>query len=225
MPSDRVLEPWRSFLAEIDAATPRPLELHCIGGFAVTMYYELVRATGDLARLTIRHSTLVPGRGIDCDCEPTRPAEPALEIRLCCVGVTRPDPAASTAMAGDSIQATGAAAMAAIPTTMIARPLSKRRRSENRPAMRRTAGNLARALEHFQRRPGATPTRPGSVRRAVCVVPLGSRERVNLPHRRRDSKELILRTVLASRNSAHRGQSHRAAKQSQLIADEVASSA
>ena len=48
MPSDRVLEPWRSFLAEIDAATPRPLELHCIGGFAVTMHYELVRATGDL---------------------------------------------------------------------------------------------------------------------------------------------------------------------------------
>jgi hypothetical protein len=48
MPSDRVLEPWRSFPAEIDAATPRPLELHCIGGFAVTMHYGLVRATGDL---------------------------------------------------------------------------------------------------------------------------------------------------------------------------------
>jgi len=48
MPSDRAVEPWRSFLAEIDAATPRPLELHCIGGFAVTMFYELVRGTGDL---------------------------------------------------------------------------------------------------------------------------------------------------------------------------------
>ena len=48
MPSDRVFEPWRSFLAEIDAATPRPLELHCIGGFAVTMHDELVRATGAL---------------------------------------------------------------------------------------------------------------------------------------------------------------------------------
>jgi hypothetical protein len=48
MPSDRALEPWRSFLAEVDVATPRPLELHCIGGFAVTMFYELVRGTGDL---------------------------------------------------------------------------------------------------------------------------------------------------------------------------------
>src|SRR5450759_1149125 len=48
MPSDRVLAPCRSFLAEIDAATPHPLELHCISGFAVTMHYELVRATGDL---------------------------------------------------------------------------------------------------------------------------------------------------------------------------------
>lgn len=51
MPSDRVLEPWRSFLAEIDAATP-PLELHCIGGFAVTVHYELVRATGDFLKRT-----------------------------------------------------------------------------------------------------------------------------------------------------------------------------
>lgn len=30
--------------------------------------------------IVIRHSTLVPGWGIDCDCEPKRPAEPTLEI-------------------------------------------------------------------------------------------------------------------------------------------------
>lgn len=30
--------------------------------------------------IIIRHSTLVPGWGIDCDCEPKRPAEPSLEI-------------------------------------------------------------------------------------------------------------------------------------------------
>lgn len=30
--------------------------------------------------IVIRHSTLVPGWGIDCDCEPKRPAEPSLEI-------------------------------------------------------------------------------------------------------------------------------------------------
>lgn len=30
--------------------------------------------------LAIRHCTLVPGWGIDCDCEPERPAEPSLEL-------------------------------------------------------------------------------------------------------------------------------------------------
>ncbi len=30
--------------------------------------------------IVIRHSTLVPGWGIDCDCQPMRPAEPSLEI-------------------------------------------------------------------------------------------------------------------------------------------------
>ena len=32
------------------------------------------------AELLIRHCTLVPGWGIDCDCEPERPAEPSLEL-------------------------------------------------------------------------------------------------------------------------------------------------
>jgi len=31
-------------------------------------------------RVTIRHCTLVPGWGIDCDCAPRRPAEPSLEL-------------------------------------------------------------------------------------------------------------------------------------------------
>lgn len=33
-----------------------------------------------LAQVVIRHSTLVPGWTLDCDCEPQRPAEPSLEI-------------------------------------------------------------------------------------------------------------------------------------------------
>ena len=37
-------------------------------------------ATGDMCDITIRHCTLVPGWGLDCDCEPTRPAEPSIEI-------------------------------------------------------------------------------------------------------------------------------------------------
>jgi hypothetical protein len=32
------------------------------------------------AEVVVRHCTLVPGWGIDCDCEPTRPAEPSLEL-------------------------------------------------------------------------------------------------------------------------------------------------
>ncbi|HEY8201908.1 MAG TPA: hypothetical protein VII47_11190 [Actinomycetota bacterium] len=32
------------------------------------------------SQLVIRHCTLVPGWGIDCDCEPMRPAEPSLEL-------------------------------------------------------------------------------------------------------------------------------------------------
>jgi hypothetical protein len=32
------------------------------------------------AHLVIRHCTLVPGWGIDCDCQPKRPAEPSLEL-------------------------------------------------------------------------------------------------------------------------------------------------
>jgi hypothetical protein len=40
-------------------------------------------ATGDpacLAQLTIRHCTLVPGWGLDSNCQPLRPAEPSLEL-------------------------------------------------------------------------------------------------------------------------------------------------
>src|ERR1022692_1401980 len=48
MPSRHVPEPWRSFLADIDAASPATIEMHCIGGFAVTQYYALDRPTGDL---------------------------------------------------------------------------------------------------------------------------------------------------------------------------------
>jgi hypothetical protein len=35
---------------------------------------------GDLCELVIRHSTLVPGWGLLCDCEPEKPNEPSLEL-------------------------------------------------------------------------------------------------------------------------------------------------
>jgi cytoskeletal protein CcmA (bactofilin family) len=35
---------------------------------------------GEVAGVVIRHSTLVPGWGLDCNCEPARPTEPSLEL-------------------------------------------------------------------------------------------------------------------------------------------------
>jgi hypothetical protein len=39
-----------------------------------------VQVGGDLSGMTIRHCTLVPGWGLDCDCGPKRPNEPSLEV-------------------------------------------------------------------------------------------------------------------------------------------------
>jgi hypothetical protein len=40
--------PWREFLAELDAALPESVDLHCIGGFVVNAYCGLPRPTGDI---------------------------------------------------------------------------------------------------------------------------------------------------------------------------------
>ena len=58
MPSERVPDPWRSLLADIDARCPQPIEMHCIGGFAVTLHYGLMRPTGDI---DVFH--VIPGDG------------------------------------------------------------------------------------------------------------------------------------------------------------------
>lgn len=39
-----------------------------------------IQIEGDLHQVSIRHSTLVPGWGLHCDCEPRRPAEPSIEL-------------------------------------------------------------------------------------------------------------------------------------------------
>ena len=39
-------------------------------------------AEGDLCDVTLRHVTLVPGWGLECDCEPRRPSEPSLELTV-----------------------------------------------------------------------------------------------------------------------------------------------
>lgn len=53
--------------------TGRPLQISGQEG-------DTPAATACGAELRLRHCTLVPGWGIDCDCEPKRPAEPSLEL-------------------------------------------------------------------------------------------------------------------------------------------------
>ncbi len=48
-----ILEPWFSFLRELDELATEIVRLDCIGGFVVTMLYGLGRTTGDLDVLEI----------------------------------------------------------------------------------------------------------------------------------------------------------------------------
>lgn len=52
-PSEALAEPWRSFLSDLDATVNEPVDLHCIGGFAVSQYFGLARETADLDVLNI----------------------------------------------------------------------------------------------------------------------------------------------------------------------------
>ena len=49
-----------------------------LDGIVVTGRGILVQ--GNLSGVVIRHSTLVPGWGLECDCKPTHPLEPSLEL-------------------------------------------------------------------------------------------------------------------------------------------------
>jgi hypothetical protein len=59
MPADRIPEPWASFLKALDRQLTGNVDLHCIGGFVVTMQYGLSRTTSDIDILTaVPHSKL-----------------------------------------------------------------------------------------------------------------------------------------------------------------------
>ena len=45
-------EPWKSFLEALDESLRAGMQLHCIGGFVVTLLYGLSRETSDLDVLT-----------------------------------------------------------------------------------------------------------------------------------------------------------------------------
>jgi hypothetical protein len=46
--------PWGAFLKDLDRELVKPVELHCLGGFVVTMLYGLVRPTADIDVLAVR---------------------------------------------------------------------------------------------------------------------------------------------------------------------------
>ena len=65
-------------LANTDTPNAEPTSWFTLDGIVVTG--RGVQVQGEVAGVTIRHSTLVPGWGIDCNCEPMRPTEPSLEL-------------------------------------------------------------------------------------------------------------------------------------------------
>jgi hypothetical protein len=46
----------------------------------IVIYGRGIQVSGDISGVAIRHSTLVPGWGLDCDCNPERPTEASLEL-------------------------------------------------------------------------------------------------------------------------------------------------
>src|SRR2546426_7643701 len=53
MPSKSIPEPWQSFLSDIDATLAENVELHCLGGFVITVLYDLARPTADVDVIAI----------------------------------------------------------------------------------------------------------------------------------------------------------------------------
>lgn len=53
MPPEYLLEPWKSFFAEIDAPLNQEVVLHCLGGFVAKIIYDLPRETSDVDVLPI----------------------------------------------------------------------------------------------------------------------------------------------------------------------------
>lgn len=54
-------EPWKAFLKALDESLREPVQLHCIGGFVVTLLYGLSRETSDLDVLTAVPHGRLPG--------------------------------------------------------------------------------------------------------------------------------------------------------------------
>ncbi|HVP53172.1 MAG TPA: DUF6036 family nucleotidyltransferase [Terriglobales bacterium] len=44
--------PWPAFLSDLDESLSEPVELHCVGGFVLTVVYGVPRSTADLDYIT-----------------------------------------------------------------------------------------------------------------------------------------------------------------------------
>ena len=53
MPPEPVPSPWRAFLAELDAHVAQAVELHCIGGFVLSVLYGMPRPTAGVDVLSV----------------------------------------------------------------------------------------------------------------------------------------------------------------------------
>lgn len=76
-PVIRLLD-WQTSLPDDMSITGEKGTWFTLDGLLVTG--RGVQVDGDVAGVTIRHSTLVPGWGLQCDCDPKRPSEPSLQL-------------------------------------------------------------------------------------------------------------------------------------------------
>jgi hypothetical protein len=54
----KIPEPWLSFLREVDRALKHPAEVHCLGGFVLSVLWGLLRPTGDIDFIQVRPGTV-----------------------------------------------------------------------------------------------------------------------------------------------------------------------
>jgi hypothetical protein len=47
-------EPWLSFLYGLDRQLEEDVELQCLGGFVLTVVYDVPRVTGDIDYITVK---------------------------------------------------------------------------------------------------------------------------------------------------------------------------
>src|SRR5687768_216092 len=51
---DRIPEPWFSFLRDVEQALKETVEIHCLGGFVLSILWGLPRPTGDIDFIKVR---------------------------------------------------------------------------------------------------------------------------------------------------------------------------